>query len=223
MGKRSRAGLLEGLVGDNGIRLSLADGADLHRWSWGTVTSTGDLYSPVIFGSSRDLICECGLQGGTSQVGAYCLNCRTIVFADAAAARRCLFGMIKLPGEFLHPLGDELIGRFPVAPIAFRLNEAGEPNALGLKYERLSEFVGELSREVELLEMADVMTRCAWAQPMLQQLQLDIIGRPGDTFTGVGQPSTLADVLLSCVLQARRETPIVLQTMALTFDICTRI
>ncbi len=137
--------------------------------------------------------------------------------------QRRLFGMIKLPGDFAHPLGDELVDRFPVAPIAYRLGSNGRPNALGAKYERLWRFAAELSERVSQLELAESMACCHAAGDEFSRLALSIIGRPSDSFCGEGEPSTLTDVLISLLLTGAPEMPMILQSMALTLDVNTRI
>ena len=117
----------------------LAPATDLHirSWSYGSVNTVEDLYSPAIFGAATDLRCDCGQLQGESVVGQSCPRCRVFVETDAAEARRRRMGKIALACHCKHPLTQEWLTLFPVAPIGFRVNKDGNPNELGKKYEAL--------------------------------------------------------------------------------------
>jgi len=117
--------------------LVVASGIDIHSWSFGLVTKVSDLYEPRVWGPSRDLECECGTWRGVASVGRLCIECGVVVTSDALRTRKMRLGHIKLPLPCQDPFGVSIIEAFPVAPIAYRVDDAGCVNGLGRKYEEL--------------------------------------------------------------------------------------
>ena len=141
-------------------QLQLSDICDPARWSYGLVKTIDDLYDARIFGSTRDAACECGKYEGCEHDGVICDLCGVKVATDSAALRRTRTGHVQLYWLCTHPLGtgNDWIYEFAVAPIAYRLNADGTPNALGRKYEKLLQardaviaHVPEENRELHVL------------------------------------------------------------------------
>jgi hypothetical protein len=120
--------------------------ANMH--AYGDVKTVQDLYRPATFGPSRSFRCECGKWAGEDAVDRLCDKCGVLVSDDADATRRQRSAKISLATFCRHPLATDeaVIDCFAVAPIAFRVDARGEPNALGRKYERLVE-VNEATRQ----------------------------------------------------------------------------
>lgn len=120
-------------------RIQLKDFFSLFTESFGEVHTVEDLYAPSIFGGTRDLACECGKYVGRAHEGRRCEQCRVWVRSDAKILRNRLCGGIRLATGCLHPLGYDgtRFVSFPIAPIAYRTDAQGKPNALGKKYEEL--------------------------------------------------------------------------------------
>jgi hypothetical protein len=109
-----------------------------HATSSGALRSVTDLYSPRIFGANTDFRCSCGKLDGPSYVGKTCEKCFVNVEADAKRGRRIYTGHIKLAFHIPHPLNSkDITDVFPIAPIAYRLQDDESPNAMGRKYEEL--------------------------------------------------------------------------------------
>jgi hypothetical protein len=109
----------------------------IRSWSYGIMETVADLYSPRIVGPSQAYRCECGTLAGLDRVGELCPECLVTVEADPALVRRRQLASVELCCICHHPITRKQLTHFPIAPIAFRLNHQGEPNALGKKYEKL--------------------------------------------------------------------------------------
>lgn len=127
---------------------SLAYPYHVELWSRGKVAELSDLYKPRVFGSNRNLQCNCGAYSGTDFVGMPCGECNSYVSEDVSKDRRTWMGHIELGCTLDHPFirdDDHRTGydtacfleALPVAPIAYRQREDGTLTALGHRYERL--------------------------------------------------------------------------------------
>lgn len=114
-----------------------ATDADVSRWSSGTVVTVEELYSSQIFGAKQSLRCDCGKLSGVATVGRLCSNCRVWVVEDAVSQRKRAFGKARLACHWQHPTAVGWLTLFPIAPIAFRIGDDGEPTTIGRKYEEV--------------------------------------------------------------------------------------
>jgi hypothetical protein len=127
---------------------------DVYRFSYGSVQSLESLYDPRTFGPTHDYRCECQKYTGRQYAGRICDRCGVLVAIDCAQERRQRLGKIEFPRPCPHPLdGSCKLSAFPIAPIAFRLDQDGTVNALGKKYERL--VTCALALEAQLPPKAD--------------------------------------------------------------------
>jgi hypothetical protein len=143
-------------IRDSVWEFGLADELDYHQWSYGSVVTLADLYSPRIFGAVEDLQCGCGRLSGTETVGRLCTRCGVRVVASAAAERRRRLGKVELAVPCRHPLSPEVsILEFPIAPIHFRSKTATERTLLGKRYEDLVSVNDRLKRELPEIGSAE--------------------------------------------------------------------
>jgi hypothetical protein len=117
-------------------QLTPAGDLDVLSWSYGDVTDVPSLYSPRTFGPRQNYRCECGKYAGEAYENIICDECGVKIFANAAAVRRERCGHVNLACPCEHPISQQTIEVFPVAPIAYRTGSDGAPNALSIKYER---------------------------------------------------------------------------------------
>src|SRR5205823_2066565 len=85
--------------------------------------------------------CECGALVGEAAVDTMCTKCKVFVSADATATRRQRLAKFQVASMCRHPLDRDkiILDEFPIAPIGFRTDADGSPNALGRKFEALIE------------------------------------------------------------------------------------
>ncbi len=185
-------------------QLALGCDADFHEWSFGCVFERKDLYCPKAFGPTKDCACECGKYSGEEFVGIICDQCVVKVSDDAASLRRTRLGHIELARWCRHALGGEkdIVTAFPVAPIAFRIGEDGNPNALGLRYEALIEANVEAARALPEKGSIEYYTAARDFDNSTLQSALDsVVGRRMD-FPSNGRPSVEDDGLLGLAFAA---------------------
>lgn len=124
-----------------------ATDVDFRRWGSGFVDTAKDLSSPVVFGTSRDLECECGRLAGPQFVGQRCVECGTTVEENSRAARSRRIGLIRLPVWYRHPLTFQPLTIIPVLPIAFRINSDGEGGPWNRIYEELVRYAESVASQ----------------------------------------------------------------------------
>jgi hypothetical protein len=158
-------------------KLISANDADVSRRSFGTVETVQDLYSCRIFGAKESHRCECGRLTGPSQIGKFCSYCRVWVVEDADSVRKSRFGKIDLACHWHHRAAGGYLTLFPVAPIAFRIGQDGQPTRIGRKYEDLVQVNRRLMTELPPIHTqeyydADLLT----GHPDLSAVVDDLVG-----------------------------------------------
>jgi hypothetical protein len=161
------------------LRLIPADDIDVCSWSFGRVESVASLYDPKIFGPTQDESCECGKYSGPEHDGIICDRCFVKIANDSSQLRHTRLGQLKLHRRCPHPLDpSHNLEVFPIAPIAFRTNDAGQVNPLGTKYEQLVTCCLDLHAKLPPHEYTPTYYRALFALDIseLQQLMAQIIG-----------------------------------------------
>src|SRR4051812_11594115 len=77
---------------------------DYLQWSEGKIENVHDLYSPAIFGATRNHRCECGKLVGELYDGMLCDKCLTSVVANAGLGHHRRIGDIPLAIECKNPM-----------------------------------------------------------------------------------------------------------------------
>ena len=122
------------------LRWHFIDSGDVatHATASGVVSATEDLYSERIFGAKENFKCACGKLVGQDATDEICTVCLVRVQSDAKRARKLMLGYMKLAFHVPHPLEvKQYISVFPIAPIAYRIDDNNQPNIMGRKYENL--------------------------------------------------------------------------------------
>ncbi len=174
---------------------------DFQSWSFGRVTAIADLYDPQIFGPRRELVCECGKYEGQRHEGMICELCGVKVSSQAAVLRQTRLGHVHLAVPCKHPLGENWVDDFPVAPYAIRVTPDGKPNALGRKYEGLLTANAAIASALPPSDSDDFLhAQFEQDRTALQTALASLVGREtaGDDPACSAEP---ADTLFRCVCQ----------------------
>ncbi len=204
---------------DGDWRLVPAETADVYRWSFGCVSSVAKLYAPAIFGARQPFRCECGKHRGEDAVDILCDICAVKVTEDVNVVRRERMGHLELAYWCEHPLSGKLIGAFPVAPIAFRISSTGSPNALGVKYELLTQLNVALAEEAE--KAGDGPHISAHASDSLSGAFRAVLGSPSDG-DDESSDTLLMSRLCRAMLHADPDIGVLLRSCGYAIDLRVR-
>ncbi len=176
---------------------------DVRSFTGRPIRTVQELYSEDIFGKAQLPKCACGALVGTNLVGQHCMTCGTNVVVDRSGKRRQLIGRLELVNFVSHPVDTNappdwddcgvpglIINSLPIAPIAYRIDEFGKPNAIGKKYEEIVSMNEELgikaSAAINIDSEREIMRN---AQAVLRFAIDDLIGFSGAI--GGARPGTM--------------------------------
>ena len=195
-------------------------------WSFGTVRSVSELYSPSVFGPEHDLSCHCGNYAGAEMVGRVCPSCGVIVAADASRLRMRRFGHVELSVPIPHPLIRSVaLAVFPIAPIGLRVKSRNELTTIGSKYERLIEMNTAVRDSVCSSTAGDAPMREAAerGEETLSDIMADIIvGSPQRHGYTENEDDNLMQMLCGAIVGLRPEVDVLIRASGCALR-CTSI
>jgi hypothetical protein len=216
-------------------RLEPSSMLDNDLWSSGSIRSVSDLYSPSIFGPTRNFRCECGEYAGEGYVGRSCPSCRTRVSENAARERRTKCGKMRLSVPIFHPLvspddrdlypGRSIMWNLLIPPIGFRLTDE-RPNLLGTAYEEVFSVNNSIAEKLPEVTSDEVFSRLMVSSehPELTAIVARLFGSPSDiTQADWADPSTLISAILKGIWTLDRDVCTLIRAAGVCINLNARI
>jgi hypothetical protein len=128
---------------------------------------------------------------------------------------------IVLAYDWMHVWSGKRLSKFPVLPMAFRLNSDGEPNCLGRRYERLFAVNSKLIAEHPAPEtLSDRCTRPMDVHAELDEVLIELFdGNRATSRLGLREPNSLSELIQNAIRSVDPSLDIILRACCFAFNV----